>query len=191
MGSISTPSSALLILAAFSRHDSALAWARQTAELAWGPVALASPAFDFTETEYYQASMGAGLKKQFLAFMHPVDPERLIDCKLESNVWEAQYAALKTHDEPRPLNLDPGYITLAKLVLASTKDHSHRLYLGRGIFAEITLSFRAGAWQPSEWTYPDYRRLDFQHFFLQCRDLLKAKTHSAGEAYSRRTSERM
>lgn len=152
---------------------------------------LASPAFDFTETEYYQTTMGAGLKKQFLAFENPIDPERLIDCKLESNTWETQYAALKTHDEPRPLNLDPGYITLAKLVLASTKDHAHRLYLGRGIFAEITLSYRAGAWQPSQWTYPDYRRLDFQRFFLECRDLLKAKTQSAGELTSRRRTERM
>jgi hypothetical protein len=73
------------------------------------------------------------------------------------------------------LNLDPGYITLAKLVLASTKDHSHRIYLGRRIYGEITLGFRAGAWQPGEWTYPDYRRADFQRFFVECRDYLKQR----------------
>jgi len=173
MGLPSDPSPALLILAAFSRHEQALAWARQKTEAAWGPVALASPAFEFTETDYYQATMGPSLKKQFFAFQRLLDPVRLVDLKLQSNLWEAEYAALGKHPEQRPLNLDPGYITLAKLVLASTKDHAHRIYLGQGIYAEITLSFRSAAWQASQWTYPDYRRPDFQRFFLQCRERLK------------------
>jgi Domain of unknown function (DUF4416) len=174
MGLPADPLPVLLILAAFSRHEQALAWARETAAAAWGPVALTSPAFEFTETDYYTATMGPGLKKQFFAFEKLVDPQQLIDLKLQSNAWEAQYAGLEKHPEARPLNLDPGYITLAKLVLASTKDHSHRLYLGRGIYAEITLSFRSGGWQASEWTYPDYRRPDFQQFFDDCRKQLKA-----------------
>jgi hypothetical protein len=173
MGSPSEPSPVLLILAAFSRHPQALAWARQTTESAWGPAALISPAFEFTQTDYYQASMGPDLKKQFFAFQRLIDPAQLIELKLQSNRWETEYAPLGHHTEQRPLNLDPGYITLAKLVLASTKDHSHRIYLGQGIYAEITLSFRSGRWQPSEWTYPDYRRPDFQQFFLECRDHLK------------------
>src|SRR5579871_1190904 len=173
MGLPSAPSPVLLIVAAFSRHEAALAWARDTTTSAWGPAALVSPAFDFVETDYYQASMGAGLKKQFLAFEKLVDPALLIDSKLQTNQWEADYAALGQQADARPLNLDPGYITLAKLVLASTKDHSHRLYLGRGIYAEITLSFRSGGWQNSPWTYPDYQRADFQQFFVQCREYLK------------------
>ena len=72
-----------------------------------------------------------------------------------------------------PLNLDPGYVTLAKLVLASTKDHAHRIYLADCIYAEVTLSYRGGAWQPFEWTYPDYRRADFHVFFTRCRELLR------------------
>ena len=76
------------------------------------------------------------------------------------------------HPEPRPLNLDPGYITAAKLVLASTKDHAHRIYLQDGIYAEVTLAYRHRAWQPLEWTYPDYRRADFQEFFTRCREFL-------------------
>jgi hypothetical protein len=94
---------------------------------------------------------------------------------LETNQWEAEYAAASSHNEPRPLNLDPGYITLAKLVLASTKDHWHRLYLGRGIYAELTLHFRGGAWRSSDWTYPDYQRADFHQFFMRCRDYLKQR----------------
>ncbi len=117
--------------------------------------------------------MGAGLKKQFLAFERLIDPAQLVNFKLQTNNWETQYAALGNHAESRPLNLDPGYITLAKLVLASTKDHSHRIYLSQGIYAEITLSFRSGGWQPSEWTYPDYRRADFQRFFDDCRAYIK------------------
>jgi hypothetical protein len=173
MGELRSHPPAMLLLAAFSRHEEALAWARQTCEAAWGPVALASPAFDFEETDYYRTSMGEGLKKQFLAFEKPFDPAELVELKLQTNQWEAQYAALRKSAESRPLNLDPGYITLAKLVLASTKDFSHRIYLGRGIFAEITLQYRGGGWQPSEWTYPDYRRADFQQFFTQCREYLK------------------
>jgi hypothetical protein len=190
MGQANPTSPVLLMLAAFSRHEDALRWAREKTEAAWGPVVLASPAFEFTETDYYENTMGGGLKKQFLAFQRLIDPAQLIDLKLETNHWESEYAALGRHAEPRPLNLDPGYITLAKLVLASTKDHSHRLYLGRGIYAEITLSFRSGAWQPSEWTYPDYRRMDFQNFFIQCREHLKA-TEVRQPSDSHRKTERI
>ena len=80
----------------------------------------------------------------------------------------------------RPLNLDPGYITPAKLVLASTKDHAHRIYLRDGIYAEVTLSFRGRKWQPLEWTYPDYRRDDYQRFFTECREWLLNCGHGGG-----------
>ena len=88
---------------------------------------------------------------------------------------EEEYQALGNHAEARPLNLDPGYITEAKLVLASTKDRDHRLYLDRGIFAECTLHYRQGIWQLRPWTYPDYQRADYHAFFLACRDYLRAR----------------
>ena len=113
-----------------------------------------------------------GLKKQFLAAERLIDPALLAAIKRQTNEWEAEYAALDRHPEPRPLNLDPGYITAAKLVLASTKDHAHRIYLQDGIYAEVTLAYRHRAWQPLEWTYPDYRRADFQEFFTRCREFL-------------------
>ena len=117
-------------------------WAREQCDQQFGPIALASDAFDFTETDYYAATMGADLKKQFLAFERLIDPAALADIKRQTNEWEAEYAALGRHAEPRPLNLDPGYITPAKLVLASTKDHAHRIYLRDGIYAEVTLAYR-------------------------------------------------
>lgn len=170
MGAIHPPEPALRIVAAFSRHDDALDWARKQTEANWGPVALASPIFEFTETHYYDATMGGGIKKCFWAFERLIDPAEAPANKLATNAWEAEFANLGWHEEPRPLNLDPGYLTLAKLVLTSTKDHAHRIYLGQGIFGEVTLFYKNHRWQDRDWTFPDYRRDDYQAFFLECRD---------------------
>jgi hypothetical protein len=167
------------ILAAFSRHDSALDWARNKAAESWGTVALSSPQFAFRETDYYAATMGPELIKCFWAFEPLRDPGELSEWKRQAIRWEAEYAALKLQPESRPLNLDPGYITLAKLVLASTKDHAHRIYLGQDIYAEVTLYFKDGRWQPRDWTFPDYRRADYHEFFLAARQLLRTRLPAA------------
>ncbi|MGD9646951.1 MAG: DUF4416 family protein [Pirellulales bacterium] len=170
-----TPSLAVLpLLAAFSRYGEALDWAREQAEAAWGLLDAASPRFEFAETDYYTAEMGPGLLKQFFVFA-PSNrwPERLAAVKRQTNDWEQAYANLGRHPEPRPLNLDPGYLTLAKLVLASTKDHAHRIYLADGIYAEVTLHRKHGRWQATEWTFPDYRRSEYHDFFSACRERLR------------------
>jgi hypothetical protein len=172
MGSISPPTPVLLLIAATSRYVISAEWARRRIEAIFGPLALVSRDFDFSETDYYTATMGTDLKKQFFVPEQLIDPGQLADIKRQTNAWEAEYAAFGVHPEPRPLNLDPGYITAAKLVLASTKDHAHRLYLHEGIFAEVTLAFRQRTWQVLEWTYPDYQRRDYQEFFTRCRDFL-------------------
>lgn len=172
MGDIHAPTQVLLIVAVSSRYGEALDWARGAMEERFGTVALVSEPFDFTETDYYATTMGSDLKKQFVAFESLIDPGTLSDIKRQTNAWEAEIAAQGRHPEPRPLNLDPGYITPAKLVLASTKDHAHRIYLRDGIYAEVTLSYRARHWQPQAWTYPDYRREDYQQFFTACRNRL-------------------
>src|SRR5262245_19663128 len=138
----------LLILAAFSSYPEALTWAEETAEEAWGPVALQSELFDHRETSYYEQTMGADLKKTFFAFEGLTDPAELVRCKETTNEWETDYQRLGNHPEPRPLNLDPGYLTEAKLVLASTKDRDHRHYLDRGILADTSLFSYRGAQQP-------------------------------------------
>ena len=162
----------LLIMAAFSRYAEALQWARERSAPCWGEPVLESPLFDFHQTTYYQPTMGGPLKKQFFVFPHLQDPAKLVDWKLQTNNWETEYARLGRHPEPRPLNLDPGYLTLAKLVLASTKDFAHRIYLDRGIYAEITLFYRHGQWEPHPWTFPDYRRPEYHTFFTQVRQYL-------------------
>lgn len=117
--------------------------------------------------------MGPGLLKTFFALERPFEAARLPEVKLLTNRWEEEYAATAGLPEPRPLNLDPGYLTLAKLVLASTKDHAHRIYLSDGIFAEVTLYYSQRRWQVREWTFADYRRDDYQAFFTQCREYFR------------------
>lgn len=175
MGEIHTPSPVLPITAVFSRYPEALQWVRERAEEVWGPIVLESPAFPFQQTAYYDVSMGPELKKIFFAFKPEPDPSRLVQMKHDSNAWEKEYAMM-CHDifpEPRPVNIDPGYIELGKLILASSKDFAHRIYLNRGIYAEITLFYRHGRWQDHPWTFPDYRAGHYHPFFNQCREFLK------------------
>jgi hypothetical protein len=177
MGEIRAHLPVLGFLAAFSRHNEALAWARATAAAAWGPVELESPQMAFEETRFYESTMGPGLRKVLLAFERLIDPAELVPRKHQTNAWEEQYAREGHHAELRPLNLDPGYLSEAKLVLASTKDRDHRIYLDQGIYAEGTLYYRKGRWQHRPWTYPDYQRSDYHQFLAQCRDYLRARYH--------------
>ena len=176
VGSVDDHTPVVLVMAACSRHATALEWVAGRAAAEWGPVALASSPFSFVETDYYTATMGTGLQKLFFAFERLIDPGLLPSLKHQSNAWESEYARTTSHPEPRPLNLDPGYLTNAKLVLASTKDHSHRIYLAEGIYAEVTLHYKARRWQARDWTYPDYRRADYHEFFDQCRNFLRGST---------------
>lgn len=176
MGEFHTPPPVLRLLAAFSSHHEALDQAREWAIRTWGPLLAESPRFDFRETDYYLATMGPQLKKTFFAFRQLMSPGELAAAKRASNVAEAELARhlpLLPSRHPRPLNLDPGYLNESKLVLASTKDHAHRIYLQDHVFAEITLRFQKGTWQPWPWTYPDYRRADYHQFFDHCRTLFR------------------
>lgn len=177
-----THAAVLLVVAAFSRYPQALVWGRERLEQLYGRVRFESSPFEFVETDYYTATMGDNLRKQFWAFENSIDPARLPEIKLQTIACEGQYASLGRHAEPRPLNLDPGYLTLAKLVLASTKDHAHRIYLRDGIFAEVTLMYQHGVWQAHQFTFPDYRRADYQQFFSECRQAAREISTRGGPA---------
>jgi len=174
MGAINSPQPVLRLIAIVSRYEGALAWARERVESQFGQSGITSPAFEFNDTDYYDEEMGTGLLKQFVVSGELVDPGELSQLKTQTNAWEAEYADSHDHAEARPLNLDPGYIAESKLVLASTKNHSHRIYLSGGIFAEITLGYsRKTGWKAMPWTYPDYQREDFQAYFTECRQNLR------------------
>ena len=130
----------------------------------YGPLAMTSDTFAFTMTGYYEQEMGPGLGKYFVCFDRPVMPGALASIKLETNAIERMFADTDGMNERRRVNIDPGYVTPAKLVLASTKDFSHRVYIGKGIYGEVTLRSTGGRLAPVDTTYPDYQTplaLDF------------------------------
>jgi hypothetical protein len=163
------PDPVVLITAAFSQHVEALEWARRKLEEVFGTVALASSLFAFNQTRYYEPTMGPGLQKQFLAFGRLVAADCLAGVKRLTNGLEAELARMRTYPESRPLNLDPGILTLGKFLLATTKDQAHRIYLRDGIYAEVTLRFHDGTFEPWPWTYADYREPALLAFLKEVR----------------------
>jgi hypothetical protein len=169
------PDPALLVVAYFSRHLEALAWGRQQLQELFGPVALTSQPYDFQQTAYYEGAMGPRLQKQLLAFNLLIAPDDLAEVKLRTNEMEAQLARARKYPEARPLNLDPGVLTLGKFMLATTKDQAHRVYLRDGIYAEVTLRFEGGAFEPWPWTYADYRLAEVRGFLKEARDFYRQR----------------
>jgi hypothetical protein len=152
--------------------------ARQLLVRRFGPVDCESDFWPFDQTDYYQDEMGPRLQRWFLGFAEPIPPDRLAEIKHETNaIEEAMAADCALLDIPRPVNIDPGYIDLTRLVLATTKDRGHRIYLGHGIYAEVTLLYAQGAWQVLPWTYPDYRRAEYHVFFSRLRERLHQQQH--------------
>jgi len=159
----------MLIIAAFSRQAQALAWAAERLEEVYGPIGARSEAYAFTQTGYYEAAMGKDLQKQLWAFDRLVPLDSIGSIKNGTNALETELVSEKTFPERRPLNLDPGLLTLGKFQLATTKDQAHRVYVGEGIYAENTLRFQEGAFEPWPWTYADYRLPQVRDFLAQMR----------------------
>ncbi|QDU62273.1 hypothetical protein Pan216_31400 [Planctomycetes bacterium Pan216] len=174
MGSIrQQPPRAMLVAALFSRHEELLVRARTRLADQFGPIVLEGTAFSFQQTDYYARSMGTDLRKQLVAFGSPRPVDALPKIKVATNLLEREILQPGEFPEERPLNIDPGMADMAKLLLASTKDHVHRLYLGEGIFGEVTLHFRHGAWRAFPWTYPDYLLPEVHDFLNELREYLR------------------
>ncbi len=125
--------------------------------------------WDFQFTNHYEKEMGPSLFRKFISFEKLIYPDQISQIKIETNQLEEEIA--KKHSPPtRPINLDPGYLDLAKVVLATTKDYSHRIYLSKGIYAEVTFSYEKRAFKFYEWTYPDYKSPKYQEFFFSLRE---------------------
>ena len=125
-----------------------------------------SDRFDFSHTNYYREEMGDGLEKYFVVFSEFIDPYEIAGIKLESNRIEELFL---TDEGKRSVNIDPGYISEAKILLATTKNFDHRVYIDKGIFGDIQLRLRYGKWVENEWTYPDYRVDTVKSFFFSER----------------------
>jgi hypothetical protein len=142
-------------------------------EQAFGPIDIASEVMPFDFTHYYDGQMGSPLLRQFVSFERLAPADSLASAKLFTNELERQFAAaVEPGAPPRPINLDPGYLEEHKLVLASMKNFSHRIYIGGGVFAEVTLTHRAADWEKLPWTFPDFASGRYFGFLSAARNLL-------------------
>lgn len=177
MGTVRPPEPAALIAGITFTDHAVLGEALDALCREFGPVEFESPAFAFVMTDYYREEMGTNLEKQFFCFRNPIRLERLPGIKHISNGIELRLARVGDGLVRRRANIDPGYVTLAKLVLATTKDYSHRVYIGEGMYAETTLRFVRGTFAPFETTYPDHKTPLALDFFNAVRGYVKRNIH--------------
>ena len=169
MGEAKLPAPVKLICAALAGREEWLDEASELLEREFGPIDLTSETWPFDSTDYYEKEMGLGLLRRIFSFLEPVSPENLVETKHTTNRMEKRLSVELAGSPSRPVNLDPGYVSRSKLVLATTKDYAHRVYVRGGIYAEVTLHWRDGQFQPWDWTYPDYRTDRYREFFARVR----------------------
>ena len=175
MGKAKEPRSVELFSGLIGISESALELARRSLSEKYGPIEEVSKIFSFDFTNYYQDEMGPDLLRQFVAFENTIDPAILSRVKLSTNSLEDELTQELDTEVERGINIDPGYLELSKVVLATTKNYSHRVYLRDGIYAEVTLHYEDGTFQPYPWTYPDYCSEGYINYFNEIRRNYKDK----------------
>ena len=176
MGQIAAPLPVKLIVPLFTGYPPLLDEAQNALVERLGPVDYCSAPIPFAYTTYYEAEFGSDLVRQILAFEQLIDPGRLAEIKVWTNGLEEELAT----GGKRRVNLDPGYLTEAKLVLATTKDYGHRIYIGQGIYAEVTLSWRDKDFRSWPWTYPDYQSEAYLQAFRAIRVIFSGQLKALG-----------
>jgi hypothetical protein len=141
----------------------------------YGTIDHHSDVLPWSDTDYYRQELGNSIVRKFIFFEHLIDAAALPKIKIFTNNVEKDFSTRTRDSMRRRINLDPGYITEAKVVLATTKDFSHRIYIGEGIYAEVTLSYnsRDRTFAPLEHTYPDFRTDARRTLFNTARDVLR------------------
>lgn len=172
MGAVRPPEEAVLFIGSLFSQKEIFHKTCPVLKETFGDFLFVSPVMPWDFTSYYNEELGTPVYRSFVFFDSMYDPSLLSDAKLATNDLELSFS----HEGKRQINLDPGYITLSKLVLASTKNYSHRIYLGKGIYGEITLSYRDGCFHPLQHTYNDYKDSRFLNIFENVRSLLKNMT---------------
>ena len=162
-----------LVIACLYGASRTFADVRRLVETRFGPVDDVLPAREFTFSSYYEPEMGPGLMRTLFSFESLVDPSTLASYKQAANSIEQEIPGSPGgHADAQPgrtINLDPGLLSLSRVILATTKASAHRVPLRDGLFAEITLIYRHGRYRPLEWTYPDYRSDAFVEWLARVR----------------------
>jgi hypothetical protein len=165
MWEVNKPKPVKLIVGVLAADKKCLSSAVAAVEKEFGQADIVSEVWEFYQTDYYVEEAGGDILRQFVSIKELIDPGQLCRIKHKTNEMERALAGKLDVGLPRPVNLDPGIIEPSKLVLASTKNFSHRIYIGEGMFAELTLSFAKGKWESFPYTFPDYKE-DRYHGFL-------------------------
>lgn len=137
-----------------------------------GPSDMRSPVWSWNHTNYYLKEMGSGLKRQFIFFKRLVNPGIMPDLKLKTIEMENMYI---NANGGRKINLDPGYLDSARVLLVSSKDFSHRVYIGKGVYGEVTLVYSGNDFQILPYTYPDFRLREYRDLFKEARRLYQTE----------------
>ena len=172
MWDLQNPQPVKLIIGILAADEAALAEAVKAISKSFGIIDLTSDVWPFTQTDYYKDELGPNALRQFVTLENIIDPGKLAQIKHDTNSLEQQLADSLKLPLPRPVNLDPGFIEPSKLILASTKNFSHRIYIGNKMFAEVTLIYEKGNWRHFDYTYPDYKEPHYQDFFTKVRTRL-------------------
>jgi len=170
MGAVRTHKPVKLVIGMISNEADLIMKVEKQLEGRFGQIDFRTALLDFSYTDYYAPEMGKDLKRQVISFRRLVNPEQLPRIKHLTNKMELGLSRERGRPSRR-INIDPGYITDAKLVLATTKDNSHRVYLNEGIFAEITLRYVDKSFLPWEWTYRDYQTKEYVDVFNEIRKI--------------------
>lgn len=179
MAKISTPLPVKLILGILSSIPEIFPRAEAQLISSFGAIDGRSELFLFDWTHYYDKTMGSPIYRRFLSFEQLIEPATIAGVKIKTNELESDFSG----DYPnilRPINLDPGYLEQSKIVLASAKNYFHRILISDGIYAEVTLHFEEGEWQPFPWTFPDFKSGRYHPFFSSLRDLYRKQLNAAG-----------
>jgi hypothetical protein len=172
MWEITSPNPVKLIVGILAADEDSLQAGIDGLKAEFGAEDMLSPVWPFTQTEYYKEQTGENILRQFISFDKLIDPGELAKIKHKTNAMEEMLAEKLASPYPRPVNLDPGIIEPAKLILASTKNFSHRIYIGDNMYAELTLSYSKGQWESYKYTFPDYKELRYHDYLSRVRQRL-------------------
>ncbi len=183
MGLIGTPDPVFLFTGMITAAEEIFSLAQRELEKTFGDTSYQSPIYPWDHSDYYEEEIGRDLKRRFLFFARPIMPEQLSDIKIETNRIEGLFLKKEDGNKKRLINIDPGYMNMAKVVLATTKDFSHRIYLKDGIYAEVTLIYRDDSYNPLPYTFPDFRSEDYIGLFNSVRKELKSSSKHITQEY--------
>ena len=172
MWELKVPKPVKLIIGILAADRQCLHAAVEAINAKFGRTDFVSDVWPFDKTDYYKDETGEHILRQFVSAERLIAPALLAKIKHKTNKLEQKLAAKLALPLPRPVNLDPGIIEPSKLILASTKNYSHRIYIGKKMYAEVTLIFDRGHWHPFDYTYPDYKQQCYFDFFEKVRKRL-------------------